>query len=503
MTHFLLLLFVVVLVVAVRSQEESYAIVVDAGSTGSRAFVFRFLLEDDGVTRKVESTKGEKVEPGLSSFVANPVAAAKYLAPVLQHAVRLIPPRFYASTNVYIKGTAGMRLLKEEDQKLIWRTLAHNLNAYASLPVYIEESNLGTIDGFNEAFYAVLSSNYIARTIDGNLHRIKGKQMVGALDMGGSSTQLIFHVETQENAPVKREDFWSHSWLSMGVEKVRERVWDWLIEKEKEVLQLQQQQSSNDAALVVVENPCSFPGHELTHPTSGYVLRGTGDSKKCSAVIRETVWQQEVISKCVAGAPCSIDGIEHPPVDGHFYGMSVYFYALDCIRQLGPSSLAHWPRPTLEELHEATEKFCAISWADEATRQSMLNKHRFTKNDQLPNRCLEGLYMVELLTTGFGFDRGSRNITLALEVEGHEVEWTLGFSLAEIPFAPLAASNNNNNKSDDKESTKVMQQEVSAGKSTSSIGTYKLVVQRFFASISEAIKKLLSKLLAIFHSRKQ
>jgi len=78
--------------------------------------------------------------------------------------------------------------------------------------------------------------------------------------------------------------------------------------------------------------------------------------------------------------------------------------------------------------------------------------------------------------------------------------------LAEIPFAPLAASNNNNNKSDDEKSTKVVQQEIKAEKSTnatSSIGTYKLVVQRFFSSIREAIKKLLSKLLAIFHSRKE
>jgi GDA1/CD39 (nucleoside phosphatase) family len=52
----------------------------------------------------------------------------------------------------------------------------------------------------------------------------------------------------------------------------------------------------------------------------------------------------------------------------------------------------------------------------------------------LHNRCLEALYMTTLLEHGFGFDSSHRNITLALEVMGHEVEWTLGFALAEVPL---------------------------------------------------------------------
>lgn len=42
--------------------------------------------------------------------------------------------------------------------------------------------------------------------------------------------------------------------------------------------------------------------------------------------------------------------------------------------------------------------------------------------------------MTTLLEYGFGFDSSHRNITLALEVMGHEVEWTLGFALAEVPL---------------------------------------------------------------------
>ena len=48
--------------------------------------------------------------------------------------------------------------------------------------------------------------------------------------------------------------------------------------------------------------------------------------------------------------------------------------------------------------------------------------------------------MATLLEHGFGFDGSHRNITLALEVMGHEVEWTLGFALAEVPLPPTINS---------------------------------------------------------------
>ena len=40
--------------------------------------------------------------------------------------------------------------------------------------------------------------------------------------------------------------------------------------------------------------------------------------------------------------------------------------------------------------------------------------------------------MTLLLEHGYGFDPLSRDITLAMDVEGHEVEWTLGFVLANV-----------------------------------------------------------------------
>jgi GDA1/CD39 (nucleoside phosphatase) family len=229
--------------------------------------------------------------------------------------------------------------------------------------------------------------------------------MVGALDMGGSSTQLIFHTGTKPGLPVTPQDFWSHSWLNFGVEKIRDRVVQHLVARNTP--------DSISSPPAVISNPCTFMGHEhVFSEQKNITLTGSGDSEECIEVIKRVVWPLE---ECVGQTPCHIDGIIHPPLSGHFYGMSVYFYAMDCIRQLGSTTLDSWPNPSINELEVAVSNFCRSEWS--YVEENMLGgKHPYTRDDQVANRCLEGLYMTLLLERGFGFDGSTRNITLALEV---------------------------------------------------------------------------------------
>jgi hypothetical protein len=41
---------------------------------------------------------------------------------------------------------------------------------------------------------------------------------------------------------------------------------------------------------------------------------------------------------------------------------------------------------------------------------------KFTREDQLGDRCFETLYIITILEKGFAFDKYSRSITYALEV---------------------------------------------------------------------------------------
>lgn len=408
--------------------QQGYAVLIDAGSTGSRAFIYDLTesYEMDGIgdmKRTVHSSKGKKVMNGLSTYVdKEPQEIMDYLAPIFLNASAQIPPAYHKSTQVYIKGTAGMRLLLEEKQEKLWNTVVEYLNKDERNPFTIYRENLGTIDGDSEAYYAALSSNYIAKSIDGNLMRIPGVDMVGALDMGGSSTQLIVNKASREGEKVKKEDFWSYSWINYGVEKVREKV------------------EAHAAAHESSKNPCTPAGYSMEHEESGKTLIGSGDPSKCYEIIAQVIWADKSCEAAAlsespkeavkAGEPCYLGEVEHPPLRGKFYAMSVYFYALDAVQHLGDVKLEHWPTPSLHELKRAVHSFCETNW-DHA--QSWLNRaHRYTQDRNVPNRCVESMYMVTLLEHAFGYDQHARNITFALNIEGKEVEWTLGFVLANV-----------------------------------------------------------------------
>lgn len=139
----------------------------DAGSTGSRSFLFKIFSESG--KKNINSTKIMEITPGLSEFYDRPELAVDYLIPVFQKAAELIPIDHHLKTAIYVQGTAGMRLLPDEVQEQLWDTLVDRLKTHPSNPFPIDRSKFGTINGFMEAYYAVISSNFIANTIDTDL----------------------------------------------------------------------------------------------------------------------------------------------------------------------------------------------------------------------------------------------------------------------------------------------------------------------------------------------
>ncbi len=62
-------------------------------------------------------------------------------------------------------------------------------------------------------------------------------------------------------------------------------------------------------------------------------------------------------------------------------------------------------------------QYCLLEWEHiEYQYLHQDNSHAYTTIDQLPHRCLEGVYIVALLRDAFGFQHDQRQITFALEV---------------------------------------------------------------------------------------
>jgi hypothetical protein len=214
------------------------------------------------------------------------------------------------------------------------------------------------------------------------------------------------------------------------VDQFRERLWNTLIkERRKEVDETLDSCGSNS-----ILNPCGYKGYK--QEWEGYTLHGTGDTDECVRQVQRLIPHPEVPHDDHNSPVGKVAGVEHPPVRGKFFAMSLYFFTLDSLRVLShPNEKAHqalnlsWPNPSIEELHNALDGLCSRSWEGDL-EEIQHDAHSFTRADVLPHRCLESVYMVTLLRDGFGFHPSSRDITFTFLVDGSEVEWSLGMAIA-------------------------------------------------------------------------
>lgn len=90
-----------------------YAVVIDAGSTGSRVSVFTFETAAGGRLELVNNVY-KALKPGLSSYAGEPASGAASLGPLLETAVAAVPVEHRGVTPLTVRATAGLRLLPGE-----------------------------------------------------------------------------------------------------------------------------------------------------------------------------------------------------------------------------------------------------------------------------------------------------------------------------------------------------------------------------------------------------
>ena len=430
----------------------------------------------------------------MSAFAPNEneVLDAKHVAthmlPLFEYAAEIVPSKWYETTVVKYQATAGMRLLTEQQQAVVFDALYRGLmNSETFVFRQMQRNDISTLSGDLEGYYGAVAANYLSGLIDVNLHIIENNNNsegmkdvanphpIGALDMGGSSTQIVYlteqidngshscsqaiqagktveSLEDKENESTSSEsddeeypqtcrlsdyegktklqgdNFFKTSYLSYGVDEFRERMWNTLIIESK------MEDRSDSCDTKMIPYPCGFKGYQLEW--ASYTLIGTGDVNACAKQVQRLLPHPEhPMDNHHEHAGQTVGGIEHPKVRGKFFAMSLYFFTLDSLRVLShPKADAHealnssWPRPSIDELTDALEGLCSRSWAGDL-EDIQYQAHKFTRAEVLPHRCFESVYMVTLLRDGFGFHPQSRDITFTFLVDGSEVEWSLGMAL--------------------------------------------------------------------------
>jgi len=466
--------------------------IIDGGSTGSRLHIFEFVPRNNSTATANNNNNNNnkaavdcmrrgsaRANVPLSAFgrteeqidaghVLDAQAVAAHLLPAFEEAARIVPARYHSSTRVRYQATAGMRLLPLSEQEEVYDAMYDGLLAEDTFVFRgLQRSDIATLSGSLEGFYGAVAANYLKGMVDANMELSTTTTQttpvsvssssngdddpvgpLGALDMGGSSTQIVFLSNPEqsqqtevleESNSLDEDDFFSTSYLSYGVDQIRERLWNKLVSRRRRKQQQQQQHSieysdfsfAND----MIENPCANKGYQVDW--KGYTLVGTGDAEQCVALLQRLIPYPErhhhrnTKGNNIHNNNKMVGGISHPPVKGKFLAMSLYFFSLDSLRELsGDAALsASWPTPSIHELANALPALCGRSWEDDLVHIQD-NAHAFTRPAVLPHRCFESCYMVSLLRDGFGFAPQSRDITFTFTVDGSEVEWSLGLALA-------------------------------------------------------------------------
>jgi apyrase len=384
-----------------------------------------------------------QVTPGISSFEAHPENAGTSLTKLLERAEQVVPTSEHANTLVLLRATAGMRLLTRRRAQRIYNSLYDAVLARGSFRPQRED--FGTLSGEDEGVFGWLSANYLLRRSG----RIGDAELgsVGALDLGGGSTQITLRTSPHASdgsqidprsaselraptatraprvpLPTGDVSVFSRSHLGWGNKAVLAAL------------------ASHEAAscLAAGANASWEPSNKSSDYAQflnrrageeSYMLAGRGDFDACDAAIRRVIG--------------SFDRSGQPPLQVHppslFVAMSLFFYVEHFIEVGGymqPAKAAALAggaaapqRVSPAQLHHAARKLCS---EPDASLHRLLGKDPLTTEDALRWRCFDAVYASRLLTHGYGFGEDDAVIEFLGEVDGVEVEWTLGALLHRI-----------------------------------------------------------------------
>uniref|UniRef100_H3CB79 Ectonucleoside triphosphate diphosphohydrolase 1 n=1 Tax=Tetraodon nigroviridis TaxID=99883 RepID=H3CB79_TETNG len=428
-------------------QKYKYGIVMDAGSSHTSLYIYRWPAEKENNTGRVEEMHSCQVAgPGISSYASAPWKAGESLRACMREAEQQVPQRRHQQTPLYLGATAGMRLLSMENSsaaEAVLRAVEESLRGFS-----FSYQGSRTLRGQEEGAFGWVTINYLDERLgqprppgDRPPHQtlLQGLETTGALDLGGASTQISFvsdHFdgsESPDNSMVFRlygNDYslYTHSFLCYGKDQA---------------LRLALAHQTQDAPVTLLD-PCFHPGYEASKDYSAvydspcvssrrpqgaplnFTHKGAGNFAQCQKVIRSIF-----NSSSCSHSRCSFNGVFQPPLQGKFGAFSAYYFVMDFLN-LTDTSLP------LETVKRELARYCSNSW-DQVKQQ-----HPAVKVKYLAAYCFSGTYIITLLTDGYNFSSESySSIKFIKKIRGSDAGWTLGYMLnltnmipAEAPDSP-------------------------------------------------------------------
>ncbi|CAM8910571.1 unnamed protein product [Rhodiola kirilowii] len=397
----------------------SYAVIFDAGSSGSRVHVFCFDERLDLVSIGHDLELFEQLKPGLSAYPNDPNRAAESLLPLLEKAQSVVPPELRSETAVRVGATAGLRALGTVASDNILQAVRNLLKERSSLKSLADWVTV--LDGSQEGSYEWVTINYLL----GNLGK-DFSHTVGVVDLGGGSVQMAYAISEADAAKAPRisdgEDTYVKEMYLMGAKYylyVHSYLRYGLLAARAEILSV-----NKDA-----ENPCILTGYQGSYEYGGKTFKAsalpTGASiDECMGLAFKALKVNE--STCTH-MKCTFGGVWN---GGGGDGQKNLFVASFFFDRAAEAGFVDSSKPTAEvkphDFKEAARQACETKTEDAETAYPNVEKNN------LPFLCMDLSYQYTLLVIGFGLDPW-QTITLVKRVPygKYQVEaaWPLGSAI--------------------------------------------------------------------------
>ncbi|XP_029349311.1 ectonucleoside triphosphate diphosphohydrolase 5 [Echeneis naucrates] len=373
------------------SSRVFHGIMFDAGSTGTRIHIYKFIQKDPVELPVLDNEMYHAVKPGLSAYKDNPEEGGNTIRQLLKIAKKTVPEEEWRRTPVVLKATAGLRLLPEDKASALLKEVQE---VFDESPFFVPNNSVSLMNGTNEGVLAWVTVNFLTGHLYSNTRRT-----VGILDLGGGSTQITFlpkSKKTIQSAPSNyiarfnlfnhTYQLYTHSYLGNGLYAARLATLgalgadglDWKV-------------FTSSCLPKKFREDVTFGG--TTYKVSG-IPDGYAGYKLCYYEVMKV-----------------IKGIVHQPYEvkgsSIFYAFSYYF---DRAVESGLIDGSRGGAIEVRDFKKRAKEVC-----------NKMTKYRAIS----PFLCMDMTYITCLLKEGFGFKENTV-LQLAKKVNNVETSWALG-----------------------------------------------------------------------------
>lgn len=448
-------------------EQYNYLAMIDAGSSGCRAHVFRYGLLGSATGNLYVLPKhiSKKVRPGLSTFANNPNDAGPSLLDLISFMKAEIPESEWAQTPIWLKATAGLRMLEEAQSTAILNSVRSFLSDPNNSPFYFEPNMARIISGQEEGAFGWISVNYLKKIIGpyATASQATIDTAYAVVEMGGASTQVTQlnppghrinpHYQYSFSIQGRQYDLYTHSYLGYGSDQARVALNTHLIENHKPG------EATTPSTLI---DPCLNPGYFREYkskdgegnvyagPRGQFHVVGGGDDRAhaCHEVLESILFPLKhglKHEKCVTLGDHPVDHISfnciYQPAfvrqSKNFLVFENFYYAAS---GMGTLPAGHDPLETTSNEREATfplqtspreyrhsaEEACGITW----DRINVNFPRDESSKEQNARWCFSASYAYLFLTHGIGV-KYDQVITVQQSIDGSDIEWALGAAYKE------------------------------------------------------------------------